>query len=311
MTIGTRLNPLLLAVAIIFISSCAGKHYPAPDHDINQPVLASYAPAETPFDGRLQVIAFNVERGFFWPDVVNYVDRERADLPATVVLLSETDRNHSRTHDVFVADAMARALSMNMAWVTEYIEYNDQTPENQGDHGNAILSPFPLADVTVIRLPTMYPWEKLGYLRGEPRYGDRVTIGATLLLPGGKKVRVYSTHLESDAETVGKWIQASKAIKDAANHDLPMVLGGDLNEVPGGLMFGMFPLHHVKNAFSGDLSPTGSCKPADGRARCFLKIDWIVYRGLERLSSAVDYPLNSEGGVMSDHVPVRAVFQVK
>jgi endonuclease/exonuclease/phosphatase family metal-dependent hydrolase len=298
-------------LAAILCASCGGKRYPAPDRDINQPALASYAPAETPFDGRLQVIAFNVERGSFWQDVVNYVEQERSTLPATVVLLSETDRNHSRTHDVFVADRMARALNMNMIWATEYIEYNDQTPENQGDHGNAILSPFPMSDVAVIRLPTMYSWEKFGYLQGQPRFGDRVTIGATLELPGGKKVRVYSTHLESDAETVGKWIQASKAIKDAANYDMPMVLGGDFNEIPGGLMFEMFPLHRVRNAFSGDLSPTGGCKPGDGQARCILKIDWIVYRGLELVSRAVDYPLNSEGGVISDHVPVRAVFEVK
>jgi endonuclease/exonuclease/phosphatase family metal-dependent hydrolase len=311
MKLSTRSCALLVASLTFFSASCAGKKYPPPDHDINRPVQASYAPAEPPFDGRLQVVAFNVERGFFWPDVVKYVDRERAELPATVVFLSETDRNHSRTHDVFVADAMARALHLNMAWVTEYIEYNDQTPENQGDHGNAILSPFPLADVTVIRLPTAYSWQKLGWLEGQPRYGGRVAIGATLLLPGGKKVRIYSTHLESNAESVGKWIQTSKILKDADHYDLPMVLGGDFNEFPAGLMFEMFPLHHVKNAFSGDLSPTGSCKPAEGRARCFLKIDWIVYRGLELLSRSVDYPLNSEGGVMSDHAPVRAVFQVK
>lgn len=296
--------------ASVLVFSCAGKEGRPPDRDINQPVLASYARGDTPFDGAVTVAAYNIERGFFWPDVVNYLEEQRGMTPALVVLLSECDRNHSRTGDVFVADRMARALKMDMAFVTEYIEYNDETPGNQGDHGNAILSPFPMTDVTVIRHTTVYSWTKMGWIDGQPRYGERVTIAATLHLPGNQRLRVYSTHLESNAETVGKWIQMSEILKDVKQTELPVVIGGDFNEIPGGLMFAMLPLYGVKNAFAGDLSPTGGCKPGDGQARCLLKIDWIVYRGLKLEESAVDYPLNSEGGVMSDHSPVRAVFDL-
>ncbi len=279
--------------------------------DIDTPVIESYASSDTPFDGRLQVIAYNIERGFFWEDVADYVESKRKDPPATVLLISESDRNHSRTGEVFVAREMARALGMNMAFVTEYIEYNDETPENQGDHGNAILSPFPLEDVTVIRHRTVYSWERWGWIDGQPRRGERVTLGATVVLPSGDRVRVYSAHLESNAETLGKWLQMSQIVEDAEGRPGPAVIGGDFNELPWGLMWTMLPRKGMENTFKGDNSPTGGCRPEGDKARCAIKIDWIVHRDMTVLERSVDYPLNSKGGVISDHCPVRAVFELK
>jgi endonuclease/exonuclease/phosphatase family metal-dependent hydrolase len=300
----------ILLAAAATLALAAIHEGPAPAWDINLPVINNYAPAEAPAAAEFQVIAFNIERGIHWPDVVKYIEQERARVPATVVLLSECDRNHSRSHDVFVADEMARALKLNLIFVTEYIEYNDQTPENQGDHGNAILSPFPLTDVRVIRHTSIFSWQKWGWLQGQPRFGERVTVGATAHLPGGKLVRFYATHLESDGETIGKWIQLHEIIADLQPSDPPAVIGGDLNELPSGLMFAQLPRYQFQNAFRGDHTPTGGCKPAADGPRCKIKIDWILYRGLQLKDRVVDHPLNAEGGVISDHVPVRAVFQI-
>lgn len=277
--------------------------------ELNQPVTADYAQGPTAFDGRVQVIAFNIERGFFWPDVVKYIETRQAELPATVVLLSECDRNHSRTKEVFVAEQMARTLKMNMAYVTEFIEFNDQTPENQGDHGNAILSPFPLSELTVIRHRRLFSWERHGAGMGEPRFGDRVTLAATVLLPGGRRLRVYSCHLESHADTFRRSGQMAEVLADAMSMDLPTVIGGDFNELPGGMIFLRLP-RGMRNVFARDLQPTGACRPGRGKARCILKIDWLLYRNLVLVDSFVDYPLNSEGGVISDHAPVRGIFRL-
>lgn len=296
------------AVCAACVACGSGKIGPV--WDISRPVSASYVAGETPYDGRVQVIAFNIERGFFREDVVRYVEEMRARVPATIVLLTECDRNHSRTGDVFVADEIARALGMDMVFVTEYIEYNDETTDTQGDHGNAILSPFPITDLAVIRHLTTYDWEKAGSIMGQPRHGDRVTLGATVELPGGDRVRVYAVHLESNTGTIGKWLQMRQVLEDADKTELPTMIGGDFNELPLGLMFEMFPLHGIENAFKGDFSPTGTCKPAGDRARCSLKIDWIVYRNAGMVERSVDYPLNAEGGVISDHAPVRAVFRL-
>jgi endonuclease/exonuclease/phosphatase family metal-dependent hydrolase len=302
---------LLLTVLIVSVTiSCAKNITLGPVWDIDQPVTASYVSDTPDFDGKLQVIAYNIERGFFPDDIANYIEGEMENYPATVLLLSELDRNHSRTKDIFVADELARRLNMNVVYATEFIEYNDQTPDTQGDHGNAILSPFPITDVTLIRHTVEFDWQKKGHTQDEPRFGNRVTIGANIALPGGNKVRVYTAHLESNADTFGKWRQMSEIIEDAEKYDLPVVIGGDFNELPGWVMFQKFPKYDIKNAFSGDRSKTGGCNVSGAKVKCLIKIDWIVYRDLALLESSVDYPVNWEGDIISDHCPVRSVFGI-
>ncbi len=279
--------------------------------NINEPVTASFAPAETDYDGAIQVIAYNIERGFYYQDVADYIEKKREEESATIVLLSECDRYHHRTGDIFVAQRLARELEMNMVYVTEFIEYNDKTVINQGDHGNAILSPFPLENVTVIRHSSGFSWQDYGFLQGEPRYGERVTVGATVLLPGGDKVRVYSAHLESNAGTFEKWRQMEEIIRDTEYTPWPVVIGGDFNELSFGFMFRRLGRYGISNSFENNDQPTGSCKPGEEKAHCKIKIDWIVHRDLELMESTVDYPLNSQGGIISDHAPVRSLYRVR
>jgi endonuclease/exonuclease/phosphatase family metal-dependent hydrolase len=209
-----------------------------------------------------------------------------------------------------VADELARGLKLNMAYVAEYIEYNDQTPESQGDHGNAILSPFPLSDVRALRLKTVFSWTRWGWLEGQPRFGERVALSATITLPDGKKVRVYSCHLESNADSIRRWPQMREVMEDQKTWDMPAVIGGDLNELAGGVIFVKAPEYELKNAFADDHEPTGACVPKNGRIKCSMKIDWILFRGLSLLDRGVDYPLNSEGRNISDHAPISALFKM-
>ena len=97
-----RVSRYLIAAVLMvaLLMSCAGKKGQPPDRDIDQPVISNHVEVACPFDGRVQVIAYNVERGFFWEDVVEYVREKRSGLPATVLLLSECDRDHSRTGGV-------------------------------------------------------------------------------------------------------------------------------------------------------------------------------------------------------------------
>jgi len=304
------LKTLLAALITISLAAIA-EGEDRPTWNIDVPVTASFAAAETEYDGTFQVIAYNIERGFYYQDVADYIRKKRAGEPATVVLLSECDRDHHRTGDIFVAQRLARELEMNMVYVTEFIEYNDKTVINQGDHGNAVLSPFPLENVTVIRHTSGFSWQDYGHLRGEPRYGERVTVGATVLFPGGDKVRVYSAHLESNAGTFAKWEQMEEIARDTEYTPYPVVIGGDFNELSFGVMFRRLDRYGIRNSFADNDQPTGSCEPGEDRAHCKIKIDWIVHRGLELVESTVDYPLNSQGGIISDHAPVRAVYRMK
>ncbi len=305
----TGIKKSALAVLVIALLAAVA-HGKDRTWDIDEPVTASFAAGQTEYDGEIQAIAFNIERGFYWKDVAEYIEERLAEVPATVVLLSECDRNHHRTGDIFVAEELARRLGMNMAYVTEFIEYNDKTVINQGDHGNAILSPFPLKDLTVIRHTSAFSWQSYGSLQGEPRYGERVTLGATVMLPRGDKVRVYSVHLESNAGSAEKWEQMKQVAHDSEYTPYPVIIGGDFNEFSFGAMFDKLGRYGIRNSFKNNDRPTGACEPGIERADCKIKIDWIVHKKLELVESTVDYPLNSSGGVISDHAPVRAVYRL-
>jgi len=300
----------VIFVSVMVFSGCATRKPIEGIEQLNQPVVASYAGSQVPFDGQVQVIAWNIERGLFWQDCDKYLAEKISEKPATIMLIGEVDRMHSRSGDVFVADEMARSLQMNMVFVTEFIEYNDKTKDTQGDHGNAILSPFPLSDISVIRHTDLYSWTRWGWLQGQPRKGERVAIGATAALPDGKRVRVYVVHFESSATSSARVKQMQEVLDDAKKFNLPAVIGGDFNELPGGFVFRTARDAGFENSFEGNHQPTGTCSARNGRLLCSTKIDWQVNKGLTVTEKTIDYPLNSSSAAISDHAPVRVIYKI-
>ncbi len=300
---------MMTALAALVLAGCGTYRVNPKLEPLNRPVVANYAPAQTSYDGRVQVVAWNLERGIFWKDQAKYLAEKQAAIPATIMLLGETDRMHSRSGDVFVADGLAKQLKMNMVFATEFIEYNDRTKDTPGDHGNCILSPFPLSDLTVLRQQDLFSWSAWGWTMGQSRKGDRVVVGATVLLPDGKKLRVYVVHFENYAASSGRAGQMQQVLDDAKKYDFPAVIGGDYNELPGGLVFKAAKDAGFENTFAGNKQPTGSCMIVKGKLECAVKIDWMVSRGLKIEDKQVDYPTGSAGNSMSDHAPVRAIFR--
>jgi len=283
-----------------------------PNPDLDQPEFAHFSPGDTPFAGEFQVAAFNIERGFHTPEVIAYLKGVQQQNPALIVLLSECDKNHSRTGDRFIAKEIAEAVQMDMIFVVEYVELNDQTPETPATHGNAILSPFPLSDISVIRHSEMFSWERWGWVFGQPRKGGVVALGATVNFPGGDRARVYSLHLESNTGHHGRKIQFQDLAPEMKQFDLPLVLGGDFNSLPHTAPFRAARADGLSNAFRGDCTPTGWCyfaNPQKGSLRCLFKIDWILYRGLEELGRGVAPLLAADGRRVSDHAAVQARFR--
>jgi endonuclease/exonuclease/phosphatase family metal-dependent hydrolase len=300
-----------LVCLMLVLYSCASRKPVQGIEQLNKPVVKSYVEGKAvAYDGRVQVIAYNIERGIYWQDVAHYLSEKQKEFPATILLLSELDRMHSRSGDVFVAEELAKALKMNMVFVTEFVEYNDKTKDTQGDHGNAILSPFPLSDIKVIRHTDVYSWTRWGWLWGQPRKGERVSIGATALLPDGNELRVYTVHFESHATSPQRVVQMKEVLEDAKGYKIPVVIGGDFNEFPGGMLFHAVKDYGFENSFEGNNQPTGSCGINNKQVLCAVKIDWLIHRGLNVLDRRVDYPMNSSGGVISDHSPVRAIYKI-
>lgn len=286
--------------------------YSQPNPDLDRPEFAYFSRGDTPFAGEFEVVAFNIERGYHLPEVIAYLQGLQREQPALIVLLSECDKQHSRTGDRFIAREIAQALGMDMVFVVEYVEFNDQTPETPATHGNAVLSPFPLSDISVIRHTEVFSWERWGWVFGQPRLGGVVALGATVNFPAGGQVRVYSLHLESNSGNHGRKIQMRDVLPDADRFPIPLVMGGDLNSLPHTAPFRPARADGLKNAFAHDCTPTGWCffaKPKSNKLRCLFKIDWILFRGLEQIDRSVNPLLAADGDHVSDHAAVRATFR--
>lgn len=197
---------------------------------------ASFAPDEVPPKDELVVVAYNIERGF-------QVDRQLAaiaagDIPAPdVLLLSEADRGCRRTNFRNVARDYAEALGFYFVYATEFVEL----PNGRGldgpydppicEHGNAIVSRYPLGNVRQIRHAQNFKWYKppSELNADEPRLGGRVAIAADMRV-GERLVRLYVLHLESTLSALRiQNAQAVEIARDAERVPYPVIVGGDLN----------------------------------------------------------------------------------
>lgn len=198
---------------------------------------ASFAPAEVEPKEALVVVAYNVERGFQL-DAQLAALLDSGDIPTPdVLLLSEADRGCRRTDFRNVTREYAEALGFYYVFATEFVELpGERTFDGPYDpplceHGNAIVSRYPLGNVRAIRHAANRSWyTPPDFPRpDEPRLGGRVAVAADMKV-GERLVRLYSLHLESTLSTLRvRDAQAAEIAADADALRTPVVVGGDLN----------------------------------------------------------------------------------
>ena len=169
---------------------------------------------------RLSVLTFNIHGalGHGRLDlgaIADAITASRAD----VVLLEEVDRYRARTGVVDQTAWLARRLGMHAAYGANKL----RTPARAGlppaAIGNAILSRFPVHDVTNTHLPNRPGMELRGLLHA------RLDVR-------GRSVSVYVTHLQHTSGSMRR--EQAHAIRRVIDADpLPKILGGDLNAEPG------------------------------------------------------------------------------
>lgn len=181
----------------------------------------------------LDVLAFNIERGFKVDEILAAVDA--GDLPdADVWLLSEVDHGCARTDRRDIARDMAQALQLDFVYGVEFIELDwadDGTLADQCEHGNAILSRLPLGDVSHAFFDAQHAWYAGPDVENpdEPRLGGRSFLRADLDVGDGQTVQVHAMHLESTVSFLpDQHLQAEQLLAATAT-DRPVIAGGDLN----------------------------------------------------------------------------------
>ena len=197
---------------------------------------------------RFSVLTFNIhggrtDHGLDLDAVIAEIRSARAD----VVLLQEVDRNLARTGFLNQPAMLAEALGMSV-----YYRANVRS--------NAILTRFPVMEWSSTALPQ---W---------PGKEERRLVHASVLVEG-QLVHVFNTHL--DHTSVALRLAQIRAVKSlvARYADAPMILGGDLNAIPGGPVLTTLR-SDVSDAWPGVGEGSGNTVPAHDPRR---RIDYLLH----------------------------------
>lgn len=279
---------------------------------------ATFATTELAPRNEIVVLAYNILRGF---DVDQQLDVIAGgdDFPVPdILLLSEVDRGCERTEFRNIARDYAERLGYYYVYVTEFLEL----PSVRGlsgpydppvcEHGNAIVSRYPLGNVRQIRHAQNRSWYTPPGASDpdEPRLGGRIAIAADAKI-GTHLVRLYALHLESTLSALDiRDAQAEEVAADSEELSYPVIAGGDLNTFFyfDDLDKGVLTEQAVKSFVDRGYEDTHQGLALVDRYTSFdpfdMVIDLIMVRELE-VTDAGRCPPGSCGD-LSDHLPVFA-----
>jgi endonuclease/exonuclease/phosphatase family metal-dependent hydrolase len=275
----------------------------------------SFAPEGLVAGNDVVVLAYNVERGTKWREQLTVLAEDPGVPSPDVVLLSEADRGCGRSGTANVALEYARALRMNYAYGVEFVELPrcigpDGRIDAPCEHGNAILSRFPIGNVRLMRHARNRSWnswwQRLIRI-GEPRLGGRMALAADIDL-GDRLLRVYSVHFESKGGDQYRPAQAAEVAEDGLAFDGGIVIGGDMN-------FGSYR-EQLEGGGTEDPGAQALAERGYSDAHASLSVeqrittrsghivDCIFVRGLSVIQCGVG--ARERWGELSDHLPVWA-----
>jgi endonuclease/exonuclease/phosphatase family metal-dependent hydrolase len=284
-------SSLTLALAVLMVPATLAadpcRYLPA--EDVGRLTCESIpAPAsDTPARPMLRVATFNVH---FGKDVAGLA-AALLDNPqlraADVLLLQEIES--------FPGDRRAQALAERLGL---HLVYAPARLKDEGTHGLALLSRYPIRDVEVVALPHY----ELGWSSRR-----RVALIATLDW-SGTPVRVVNAHLDTRLTVAQRREQIRPALERVA--DAPRVIvGGDMNTISclAALLPGVpvcLPGLSQGPAFDAFMNDEGFLAPfrrIGGTGPLHQRLDGIFMRGFE----VADFDKEDEVDV-SDHVPLWA-----
>ncbi len=158
-----------------------------------------------------------------------------------------------------------------------------------GGYGEAVLSRHPLLNTKNNPLPHS--------AKAEPRTALEVQIE----LPTGVKIAFVGTHLDHLRDQSNRMMQASRIKELYENYDLPIVLAGDLNAVPGS-----DPINLLSRQWS--YAAQDDPQPTAPSIRPRRKFDYIMYKPKDRWW-VVEVRVIDEKAA-SDHCPVFSVLEL-
>lgn len=156
--------------------------------------------------------------------------------------------------------------------------------------GNAIFSKFPIDERVTHILPRLSSCPNAGSV-------NRALVGVRVTAPNGQKFNIWNTHLTAgmSGRAPEQRLEQAKWIADYLDHTVPLILGGDFNDVPGSPTHETF-LHVGWLDANREAGPTHSAS----------RIDYVWLKRMlfdSAISPALPEPEAGEKK-LSDHRPV-------
>jgi endonuclease/exonuclease/phosphatase family metal-dependent hydrolase len=259
----------------------------------------------------------------FYKKTLENLAQEIKAWDADVVCLQETDFDSGRSHGMNQAQYIAKKagypyLAEAVSWESNYIPFPYWPIKNHFGHmksGGAILSRFPLSDheVTLLSKPKSHPWwYNLFYLH---RYFQKVTITVA-----DKNFKLINLHLDAFDKT-DRRSQARKLAEKVKTEDIDLI-AGDFNTLPPSATkrskfyndddYENDSTYQVMEStnlsevipdeiYAKDENLYFTC-PAWAPDR---RLDYIWYKSGLKMMKAEVLP-----SAISDHLPLRAIFQI-
>ena len=217
--------------------------------------------------------------------------------PVDILALQEADKGTARTGGHHVARELAKQLGMSWVHIPAGIPRGQEPKPRQwwldfeeqiglhdpGDTGVAILSNFPLEDVTRIDLPWKdCPWR------------PRLSVAATVKM-GARAIRIFNSHIDPHSAAGGQIEQLEVVLDHADQFSGPRVVLGDFNTLSKAKTIQTRRLLESR----GYTTPFPTGTPTWRGAGIRLHADWIFTRDLSVSRWGVGRPLN-----VSDHWPI-------
>ena len=240
------------------------------------------AQAENPDQPEVNVVSWNIERGYNVDEQMKIIQ----SLDADILCLQEVDIGCERTGGRNVALEIAAAAGFKYcAFTTQLVETDgDRFPKSVrgwvkkvgkggGVDGVAILSKYPITGIKATRLHEQLDRKEYLELR-VPSQGGRVAQKATIQV-GNKKIAVYNTHLSPlDVGTTQKMSQWDKIADDAEAEEKPTIICGDFNTLGHGVAKHFAPkdpIGKMKRLFEDDSDLWTDLEFTDSKRRAKLE----------------------------------------
>ena len=223
--------------------------------------------------------------------------------PVDVLALQEADKRTLWTGGHHVAKELAEQLGMH--WAHEgagiprgvppvkrqwWLDFEEPIGlHDEGDTGVALLSRFPMSDVTRIDLP----WHECPW---RPRLAMAATISE-----GPHQLRLFNAHVDPHAAIDGQLAQLEVIAAQAEAATMPTIILGDFNTLSKQKCIDTRSFLESRGYTTP--IPTGTATWRGGGLR--MHADWIFSRGVKIERWGVARPLN-----VSDHWPVWAEIEL-